>query len=140
MAKKFDFDKKNAKLKIMQQRIPALIGTIALKHFEQSFRNQGFTDSTLDPWVARKSKNKSDRNNPRRRAILVDSVALSNSGKVQSANWERIVVGFYGVEYGKYHNRGEGHNPKRQFIGPSKVLTKRVSDLLNNEIKKIISK
>lgn len=140
MAKQFNFEAKLAALRNAKSRIPDLIGGIALKHYQKSFRDGGFTDETLDPWKKRKSRNRSDKNNPKKdRAILVDSGVLKNSGKVKSANWNRVVVGFYGTEYGSFHNRGKGNNPKRQFIGKSAVVTRNIATEINKHLKKILS-
>lgn len=141
MAKRFNFEKKLAELRNAKSRIPDLIGGVALKHYQQSFRNGGFTDESFDAWKQRKTKNRSDRNNPtKNRAILVDSGVLKNSGKVKLANWNRVVVGFYGTEYGSFHNRGTTRDGvKRQFIGESQVVTRKVRDIINSHLKKILS-
>lgn len=137
MGKKFDFDKKIKMLKAIQRNVPIVIGNTALKHFQQNFRDGGFTDVVFNPWVERKTKNKSDRRNKKKRGILVDSGALRNSGKISESNWNKIVVGFYGVLYGKFHNRGESPQPQRKFIGNSKKLNEKISLILRNELKKV---
>lgn len=136
--KKFNFNKKIAELKKVQSRLPALIGGIALKHFQQSFRDGGFTDVSLNAWQKRKTMNKSDRRNPRPRAILVDSGVLKNSGRVKSADWKRVVVGFYGAPYAEFHNKGLGRNPRRKFIGTSFQLNKKISSIIDEQIKKTL--
>lgn len=138
MAKKFEFAKKIKLLQSAKSKLPVKIGGIALKHFQKSFRDGGFTDLTFDAWTARKSKNKSDRRNKKTRALLVDSGVLKNSGKVKTTNWSRVVVGFYGTKYGEYHNRGLGNNPKRQFIGSSQRLIMNVRNEIAFEVNKIM--
>jgi len=139
VAKTFNFAAKIKALSNAKSRIPDLLAGISLRHFQRSFKNQGFTDQSFNPWVERKTRNRSDRNNPKkRRAILVDSGTLRKSGKIKIATWKRVVVGFYGTNYGTFHNRGLGNNPKRQFIGNSKELTRLIEKEINNHLSNIL--
>lgn len=139
MAARFTFDKKIAEIKKAFARLPVEVGGVAKRHFVRSFTAGGFTDDVFVAWKQRTTKNRSDRRNPARRAILVDSGTLKNSGQVKRADWDSIVVGFYGVPYARYHNRGETPQPKRQFIGSSKQLTRDVSKIINNAVKKSLN-
>jgi len=138
MNRSFNFDRTLRQLQTVKNRLPTKIGVEALKHFQQSFRDGGFTDANFTAWKPRKTMNKSDRRNPAPRAILVDSGVLKNSGRVKSADWSKVVVGFYGTEYGTYHNQGLGNNPKRQFIGKSVSLLRKVRNLIRDEISTIL--
>mgnify|MGYP003649917088 CR=1 FL=1 len=130
MAKRWNFEKVVKKLRTAKKGLPTKIASIMKRHFQQSFRKQGFTDATLDPWKARKHPDKG-------RAILVKSGALRLSLRVRSASFNAIRVGSYGIKYARRHNRGLAGMPKRQFVGPSKVMTKQVNKLINNELKKV---
>lgn len=137
----FNFKNKIKEIQNLKQHLPAQIGNIAKRHFVDSFRNQGFTDTTLDPWQVRKTKDKSDRNRrnaDKPRAILVKTGHLRNSIRVRVATFNLIEIGAYGVPYASFHNKGEGKLPKRQFIGRSRSLDMKIQRKINQEIKKII--
>ena len=91
-----DFDKKMAKV---LSKAPRALGSIAVSFFKQSFRNQGFTNDTLEPWKPR-SGNKDNG-----RAILVKSGRLRNSIRIVKADTSVIIIGT-DVPYAKIHNRG----------------------------------
>ncbi|MDR0509629.1 MAG: hypothetical protein LBH06_00875 [Rikenellaceae bacterium] len=48
------------------------------------------------------------------------------------------VVVFSDASYASYHNRGAGHMPKRQFIGPHPSVTKAIIREVNRKINSII--
>lgn len=146
MASRINIDKAVAKFKRVQKSLPVKIGNIALNHFKKSFRDEGFTDKKLDPWQKRKRPNKADRATGRRRAILVDSGNLKRSLKVRSARFEAIKVGSYGIRYAEIHNKGltglafgkhRFKMPKRQFIGDSEVMNKKIRARLRAEMRTI---
>lgn len=137
----FNFDKKIQEFKQVKASLPAQVANIAKRHFVQSFRDGGFTDLTLDPWAARKTRDKSDRN-PRNaekpRAILVKTGHLRNSIRVRLATFNLIEIGAYGVPYAKFHNSPNGKGVKRQFIGRSKQLNIKIQKKINQEIKSVM--
>jgi phage gpG-like protein len=133
----FNFKTKIAKFKNNRKRLPVAIGAIAKTHFLGSFRNEGFTDQTLSPWAARTTKNKSDRRNKSRRAILADKGHLRRSIRVVRANYNRIEIGSTGIKYARFHNRGEGNQPKRQFVGGSAMLNLKIAKRIRKETKQI---
>ncbi len=128
----FNFQRKIIEFKLMQRNLPAVIGNMAQRHFVKSFRDGGFTDAALDPWEQRKNKTQNTR------AILVKTGHLRNSIRVRVATFQKIEIGSYGVPYAEYHNTGAGRLPKRQFIGRSKVLEKKIKARINLEMKKIL--
>lgn len=133
----FNFKRKIAKFKTNQKRLPVAVGALAKSHYLKSFRDEGFTDATLSPWDKRKTKNKSDRRNKARRGLLVNRGHLRRSIRVVRATWNRIEVGSTGIKYARFHNRGEGRQPKRQFVGSSRVLNKRISNRIRRDTKNI---
>lgn len=135
-AKKIDFDKINSNLNKLVKNLPVQVGNVALNHTKDSFRKQGFTDEKLDPWKARKTQNRSDRKSRKQRAILVDSGALRRSLRVRKAVFEEIAIGSYGIPYAKRHNQGLSKMPKRQFVGHSAVLNKKIQALAMKEFQK----
>lgn len=131
MAKRWRFDKVSKKYERLKRTLPAQIGVIMKRHFLQSFRKEGFTDETFDPWAKRKRPDKG-----RRRAILVKDSHLKRSIRVQKANFKEIRAGSYGIDYARRHNRGLRGMPKRQFVGPSKVMSKQISGLIAKQLRK----
>lgn len=137
MPKQVDFDQILKNVETMKSRLPRILARQMLNHSKQAFRNQGFTDKTLDPWKSRKRPNKADRNNPRTRAILIDSGALRRSLMKKKATFREIRIGSYGIPYASRHNRGLHGMPQRQFIGHSAKLNKKLSNSITKEIKKV---
>jgi phage gpG-like protein len=90
------------KLQKSLQDFVTVIGVEAKKHFVASFRNQGFTDATLDHWKARKRNDKGKRGN---RAILVKSGDLRRSVKVINKNYDSVTLGS-DLPYAQIHNDG----------------------------------
>lgn len=137
----FNFEQKIKEFQRLKSNLPAQVGNIAKRHFVESFRNQGFTDATFDPWAARKTSDKSDRSSRNRnkpRAILVKTGHLRGSIRVRVANFNSIEIGAYGVNYARFHNNGGGKMPKRQFIGRSRSLTRKIKAKISQEINKIM--
>lgn len=134
MGKKINFGKIRRKAKKVKAETPRLIAGEAVTHFKRSFRNQGFTDTRLDPWKKRKTSNAADRRTKKRRAILIDSGDLRRSTRTKRASFRTIQVGAYGVFYARFHNRGAGKLPKRQFIGSSKKLNLAIRELIRRRM------
>jgi phage gpG-like protein len=131
-----NFGKVVNNMKAAKRDIPVLVANVGLNWFNDSFRNQGFTNESLGKWKPRK---KTDEG----RAILVKSGTLRGANRVKSRSFERIV--FANAEkYAAVHNfglrsgRGRGFiMPKRQFMGRSVKLEANISKLINKELNKI---
>lgn len=134
----WNFKKKIRDFKRVKSNLPIVIGNIAKNHYVKSFRDQGFTDKTLNKWQKRSSRNRSDRRNKASRAILVDSGRLRRSIKVGRATFSYIEIGAYGVSYARYHNKGTKKIPKRQFIGESKVVRDSIRKRIRRDIKNVL--
>ena len=134
---KWGLKEKLRQLNGMKVKLPVILSNEAKNHFIQSFRDQGFNDNGVTKWVPRKS-NKNDKG----RAILVKSGALRRSIKGRTATWTRIALGSYGLPYAAVHNYGNKKRgiPKRQFIGNSKNLNKKLINIVNREYGKIMIK
>lgn len=133
----FNFKQKIAKFKRAKNKLPVAVGALAKSHYLKSFRDEGFTDATLSPWAGRKRPSGRDRRNKGRRGLLVDRGHLRRSIQVVRATWRRIEVGSVGIKYARFHNRGEGKLPKRQFIGSSQVLNRAISNRIRRDTKNI---
>lgn len=134
----FNFDQKIREIERKKSTLPLKVAAIAKSHFQKSFKDQGFTDTKLDPWASRKTQNKSDRRTTKRRAILVDSGALRRSISIVKATFNRIEVGSTGISYAKYHNRGLKPQPLRRFVGRSVVMNRKIRAKIRAEIKAVL--
>lgn len=130
----FNFKKKMREFEQMKRDAPRVVGNMAKNHYLEGFQKGGFIDNTLDPW--KKRKEGAPRNSGR--AILVDTGALRRSIRVTSASFRRIVIASVGLKYASRHNQGLDGMPKRQFIGESRALTKKIKQYLKREIKSIL--
>jgi len=132
-------NRKIRNLKDAKRNIPVLVSNNSKNFFLQSFRNQGFTDNSLEKW--QKRDNSSRRNSGR--AILVDTGALRRSIKVTQSSFNKIVI-TSNLPYAAVHNyglkagRGRGFKmPKRKFMGNSKKLNQQNISIIKSELNKI---
>jgi phage gpG-like protein len=148
----------NASILIKQQKelektlldFVTVIEVEAKNHYVKSFQNQGFTDSSLQRWTPRRNeiiggiaKLKSSEKGSR--AILVKSGDLRRSIKVFNRNKYSITFGSdlpyssihnnggYGLAYGKHSFK----MPKRQFIGHSSYLNKKLIEKLRLRVNRV---
>lgn len=123
--------------------IPVMVndmGQIALNHFTKSFRDGGFTDTALEPWQPRKRTRGNEG-----RAILVKTGNLRKLRKQNIGKYKaRILPSAAARAYASVHNNGERSGrgrgfkmPKRQFMGHSVVMDKKIKRKLNFRIKGI---
>ncbi len=106
------------------------IGLIAKKHFTDNFNKGGFDGKK---WQARKN------NKDAGRAVLVKSGVLKRSITSRTNSWNKITIGSY-TPYSRKHNEGIGGMPKRQYMGDSKILDKKVLDFLTKKMNGIFKK
>lgn len=99
-------------------------------------------DATLEPWASRKTRNRSDVNNPKKaRAILVDTGHLRRSIGVGVATFDKIEIVTKGITYGHYHNTGDTRDGvKRQFMGESKQLTNKISLRIRKDVNDVLGR
>jgi phage gpG-like protein len=87
------------KLSKLKENAPRAISSIAVAFFKNSFRNQGFTDTSLKKWEERKNGSDSGR------AVLVKTGRLRNSIHTKKAD-SSIVLISASTPYAKAHNEG----------------------------------
>lgn len=116
-------------------------GVLAVNHFTKSFSDGGFTDESLQRWQPRKRAERG-----KSRAILVKSGRLRRS--LRSRRLGNLAVKIMtDVPYASIHNNGERSGrgrgfkmPKRQFIGYSGKLNRKIIAFLDKNIKKQFNK
>jgi len=138
---KFNFGKMIQQSKIQKNRLPVKIGIEAKKWYLIGFR-QGGGQTDEGKWKQRKNKDK----NKRSRALLVKSGILRNSITVLKSNWDNIIIGSRGIIYAAIHNfglRGRAFGkyaftmPKREFIGQSTTLNRKIFIMINEQFRRI---
>jgi phage gpG-like protein len=139
MTNRIDWKKKIKDIQKMKRDAPRIIGNVALQFFLKSFDDEAFSDVApgSDPWAKRKTQTKRDRTAGRRN-LLVQSGALRGSLSVKRTTWKRIEIGSYGIIYASRHNQGLKGMPKRQFIGRSQILDRKIKTLLGRQLKQIL--
>lgn len=110
------------------------IGDTAMKHYKKSFDDEGFTDITLKKWKPLKREREVTYRGGK---ILSRTERLKNSLKkrVMSSKTEFSFTIFSNLIYADIHNWGMWGKawgkhrfkmPKRQFIGYSRILDKKL--------------
>lgn len=119
---------------------------MAVKHFTKSFDLEGFNDSPVKKWKPLKRKRSQPYTNNK---ILTKTGKLKNSLRGRSYAGSRVwwVDIYSNVEYANVHNeglrsgRGRGFKmPKRQFMGNSRLLDKKIQTRINNRINNAFKK
>ena len=129
-----------------------IVGEEAVSHYKKSFQDEGFTDKTLTKW-----KNVKRRENPRKKKrkqgnrplawdkakILTQSGELGDSIKYSRGSGRYVIISS-DKAYAEVHNkglragRGKGFRmPKRQFIGKSAALNKKIDAKIKKHLDKI---
>lgn len=136
-----------------------IIAVEGQNHFEESFDNEGFTDSGLEKWKERKVTDNRGRdkriyrsNRIGRRGDLTKFgrqhegrpiLTGHNTGgnKLRYSITSRAegsqVVFTSDKEYAEVHNEGSAVMPKRQFMGESEALHKKIVESFEQELDKI---
>ncbi len=137
---------------------PRVIAKLATDHARESFSNQGYTDTTLEPWVdvkrrhidnAAKGKNgkplKKQAASYTRPILIGETRELKNSIRTIAQN-DSVEIGS-DKPYAEAHNWGTttaGRNnkvtiPQRQFIGNSTQLRNWIKRKLTGDMRKILN-
>ena len=136
------------------ENLPIIVGELAVSHFKDSFQNEGFTDEALDKWqdVKRRTEPKRNQRTRDKLKILTQQGDLGRSIEFTQRPGEVIIISdtSTGVssskDYAKPHNEGttnagRNHNvtiPKRQFIGKSAILERKIHDFSVEQMQKFM--
>jgi phage gpG-like protein len=121
--------------KYLDKGVFITVGNEAVSHYKKSFRNEGFTDRNLKKWkeLKRRMNPRDPKANSARKFILTKSGELGDTIKWARGSGRKVVIKSDKV-YAQVHNeggragRGKGFQmPKRQFIGKSAELTKKIN-------------
>jgi phage gpG-like protein len=139
--------------------IPDIIATEGLRHIKKSFEDEGFTDRSVEKWKKRTTTDKRGRQITRYRTNRVGRKGSPNkygrsivgrptltghaSGGNKLRNSYRVktrrnsVVFFTYKKYAKRHNEGLKGMPKRQHMGASHVLDRKIEQKINKTMDNI---
>jgi phage virion morphogenesis protein len=134
------------------RRLPRQAGVLAVNHFQDNFRRQGFDGK---PWKEVKRRLPTGGRTNRRgtatrltyrrgagrtRGILIQTGRLRRSIRITKTTADSVTVGT-DTPYAAVHNeglragRGSGFQmPKRQFIGTDRKLKQELEDLVKKQI------
>ncbi len=131
--------------RLISRVLPVKAGRMAKDHFSENFKKGGFVDGGLHPWKPSKRIGKAKGAAGQYKTLLSGRNHLYSSIKYTPGNAKVTLTN--DVPYAKVHNeglragRGKGFKmPKRQFMGESKELNRKVLRLIEDEIKKILNK
>jgi phage gpG-like protein len=131
--------RKIAALNRAKSEIPALLASNSENYFKRNFRNQSFDGQR---WTNR--KNGKDKG----RGLLVKTGHLRNSIHRTVVGWRLIRIesdlpysaihnyGLTGMAFGKHKFK----MPQRKFMGDAKDLRKQNLNIINNGVKKVMSR
>jgi phage gpG-like protein len=149
-------------LQQFKKSIPAMVDVMGVesnKFFINSFRQQGFTDTTFQAWKKRKDTKDTYKRGGRKRtresgaptrSLNIGRAILIGKGSgilKRSIKWRKYgknaVINYSNLPYAKVHNdglragRGKGFKmPKRQFVGYSKVMNRKIVEKINKIIRR----
>ncbi len=135
----------------VREILPTVVSVEGLRHFQQSWDNQGFTDHNLVKWVKRKEPKygkKRWRKKNAGRAILVsnqgDTKGTHLKDSLREEHTEKEVTFLTDKPYAQVHNEGGKAGKgfimeKREFMGPSSKLDEKIAEKLDREITKFLN-
>lgn len=158
--------KLNRLKKYIDKDVPVIVGVEAVNHFKESFEKQGFEDEGIEKWEDVKRRDpssgwygfmwKGEKQVKGGRKANRSEAAKSRpilSGETQelrnSIDWIQLgkTIKIYSTKvYAQIQNEGgeikvfgkhTANIPKRQFMGKSGALKKKLEIMISNDIKKI---
>jgi len=117
-----------------------IVGAEAVRHYKKSFQDEGFTDQNLDKWAdVKRCTHPRNKKAISRRKILTGEGDLGRS--IEHRRQGRAVAIKSDKPYAKVHNegghagRGKGFTmKKRQFIGKSAQLEKKIGEVITKRL------
>lgn len=140
----FNLDRLSKRFKIVKSGLPSTLGNMGKNHFLKGFRtNGGQTDA--GKWVPRwkrlgknrVSRTQKEPSNLIKTGALRRSISLGRSTGFTSSKVSMISIRSIGIRYARSHNDGLSPQPKREFLGRSKVLEKNMERRIKKEIDSI---
>lgn len=133
-----------------------IIEVEGLNFIKKNFRDQGFNDASIEKWQERKTTDDRGRDKTRYRTNRRGQIGeLTKFGRKEMgrailtghntggdklrnsfhARRRNLSIVFYTYKnYAKAHNEGDGVLPKRQFMGESTYLNKKIGDKIKRTL------
>ena len=133
------FNKVKNNSSLMKSKLPLKLSNTVQNHFLKGFdRSGGSTDASIGGWKPRKhSRSARVRKRSVGRAILVNKGLLRSDIKKMKVSFNNVTVGTRSVPYAGFINEGTSRMVKREFIGDSKVLERKIEMRIKTEMDKI---
>ena len=133
---KFGLDKMLVQFTASKPKFPKVLANMAKNHFLEGFENEGgATNDSKGGWKPRKY------NRGKQRKLLVLTGALRLDIKVRFTTWAKTVVGTSSLTSDYAENQNEGKTViKREYIGKSDILEKKLKARIYREINKMFPK
>jgi phage gpG-like protein len=147
MANQFNFKRVQQNFKQAEKGLSLALANVAKNEFIDNFRQQGFNGQKWQEVQRRIAGTKAFRGKKdlgkRTRAILQGKgsgrlrkdVANSVSNGVKNSEFSYTLI--VNNEYASYHNDGTKRIPKRQFVGMTPKLNKKLLNKINEKFSKI---
>ena len=128
----------------MRTDAPQHAANIAVGKFKENFKHEGFFGEKWEEVQRRKPGTPANRSAVKRKSKDADRKILTGSGNLRrsikpSTEPGKVIIRS-DTPYGRFHNEGEGHQPKRQFMGEHPDLNRAVIDELDKQVKKLFKK
>ena len=144
MGNQFGTDKILKNIDQLKGELPVVLANQAQNYFTNSWRQQGWDGEDWKepnrriPGTPEYKYPKKKGLGRRTRATLVQTGRLRRavSNSIRKATFEKVQL-VVAVPYAKYHNEGEGHMPKRQFMGDSPLLRRKQITTIRQQVDKI---
>ena len=143
MDNKFGTGKIIQNFSLLKRELPILLANQAQRYFVATFKEQGF-DGTNWKEVKRREPETTEYKYPKTKGLSRrTSPILVRTGKlrravndsIRSATFESIKF-ITAVPYASYQNSGTDNIPKRKFMGDSKILRRKQTELITKNIDK----
>lgn len=141
--------------------IKDIMGVEAVNHFKESFKNEGFTDNSLEKWRDVKRRDpespwygRSGQTGKFSQARTAAKILTGETEELQSSiSYDRTAEGAritnaapyasvhqFGISDGKAFGKYPFTLPARPFMGKSIALKQNIEDKITTEIKQILTK
>jgi len=130
MANKFNFDRVIRNMQSIDLSLD--MANTAKNEFMSNFRNQSFDNNK---WKPRKNNKDAGRNLLVKTGRLRRDVSNSVSTGIKNSNLSYTLI--VNNPYAIYNNEGTDRMPKRQFVGMTNTLNKKLLNKISSKLSKI---
>lgn len=140
---KFGFDRVKKNMAQVRAELPPVLGSTAQNFFLSSFRYQGFEEGA-QKWkeVKRRMPDQPEYKYPKKKGLsrrtkpilsMTGRLRRAVSTSLREATW-KIIRFVVDVPYAEYLNEGTDKMAKRQYIGKSEILDKKIKEKIEKVV------